>query len=256
MNPALYVAWRSGGDTDGRWGPIGRLEYDQDTYVFSYTKGAQRLSGFKPLVGMPDLHATYQSAELFPIFANRLLSRSRREYDAYLRWSGFDPDQPPDPISILGVTEGRRQTDAIELFPCPLPDGEGCYLNKFFVHGVRWMPDTAIACIGQLRPGDVLGLMPDFSNPHDPNAVALRTMTDKERYLIGYVPRYLAHDVRSLLRECDPEFITVIVERVNPDAPLQHRLLCRMRACWPEGFQPCRDEAFDPIDARDPAVAA
>ena len=133
------------------------------------------------------------------------------------------------------------------MFPCPLPDGDGSFLNKFFLHGVRWMPDSAIKCIGQLQPGDVLGLMPDYSNVHDRNAVALRTLSRKARYLIGYVPRYLAHDVRSLLNECDPEFLKVVVERVNADAPLQHRLLCRMRSCWPEGFRPCRGEAFQPI---------
>ena len=118
------------------------------------------------------------------------------------------------------------------------------------------MPEAAIKCIGQLQPGDELGLMPDYANKHDSNAVALRTMTRDARYLVGYVPRYLAHDVRSLLSACDPELLTVTVERVNADAPLQHRLLCRMRSCWPDGFRPCRGEAFQPISTslqREPA---
>ena len=42
----------------------------------------------------------------------------------------------PTPIVVLGVTEGIRQTDAIEVFPCPVPDAEGCYFNKFFLHGI------------------------------------------------------------------------------------------------------------------------
>jgi hypothetical protein len=61
--------------------------------------------------------------------------------------------------------------------------------------------------------------------------------------LIGHVPRYLAFDIGS----CEPDFIEVTVERVNPDAPLQHRLLCRMNACWPEGFRPCSGEDYLPL---------
>ena len=90
--------------------------------------------------------------------------------------------------------------------------------------------------------------MADFFNESDPQAVALRT-SKGERLMIGYVPRYLARDVWKLLGKCDPEFIKVVVERINKDAPLQQRLLCRMNACWPEDFLPCDDEAFRPIPA-------
>ena len=34
-----------------------------------------------------------------------------------------------------------------------------------------------------------------------------------------------------------------------PDAPMQNRVLCRMHACWPDGFQPCRGNDFLPIPA-------
>jgi len=61
------------------------------------------------------------------------------------------------------------------------------------------------------------------------------------------VPRYLARDVWQIAGGCDPDFINVTVARVNRDAPLQQRLLCKMRACWPDGFVPCSDEDFQPI---------
>ncbi len=57
---------------------------------------------------MRQLDQIYESEALFPLFANRLLSASRPEYEAYLRWSGFNADDPPDPILVLGVTEGIR----------------------------------------------------------------------------------------------------------------------------------------------------
>jgi hypothetical protein len=72
--------------------------------------------------------------------------------------------------------------------------------------------------------------------------------------MLGYVPRYLAQDVWKLFQECHPDFIRVFVHRVNNDAPLQQRLLCRMHACWPTGFEPCRGEEFQPIPAGIPAL--
>jgi hypothetical protein len=196
---------------------------------------------------MSDLERVYESETLLPLFANRLLSRSRPEYEAYLRWGGFDPNNPPDPISILGVTEGIRQTDSVEVFPCPAPDAEGCFVSKFFLHGIRWCPPAALERIERLKPSERLCLMPDPMNEFDPNAVAVRTSDHKDRFLIGYVPRYLAQDVYRLFAECAVQVMELVVERVNRDAPLQQRVLCRMHACWPEGFQPCSDRAFHAI---------
>jgi hypothetical protein len=241
---ALFVAWRPEVPADAGWRPVGRLEYDGHLYRFFYTRGARR-PGFRPFPQMERLDQMYESQELFPLFRNRLLSESRPEYEDYLRWGGFDPGNRPEPIVVLGVTEGIRQTDAVEVFPCPAPDADGCYLNKFFLHGIRWLPPAAMARIGQLREGEALKLLPDLQNSHDPYAVAVRT--EEERFLIGYVPRYLAHEVCQLVQQCGIDFVHVSVERVNRDAPLQNRLLCRMQACWPADFQPCSGEDFLPI---------
>jgi hypothetical protein len=254
VNPSLFVAWRGGEQDSGRWGPVGRLEHIADGYRFMYTRGARSLQGFVPFPEMEELDVVYESDALFPIFANRLLSPSRPEYEAFLTWGGFDPDNPPDPIALLGVTEGMRATDSLEVFPCPLPDADGCFINKFFLHGVRWF-SSALPRIATLKPGDSLGLMLDISNRHDPLAVAVRTCDVHDRFMIGYVPRYLARDVGELCARCDPDFIQLKVERVNPSAPLQQRVLCRMKACWPQEFRPCRGEEFQPIVAELAAVA-
>jgi hypothetical protein len=249
---ALLVASRSADPAMGGWSPIGRLEFENGTYRFVYTKGARTARGFTPFSGMERLEEVYESDDLFPIFKNRLLPKSRPEHEAYLRWSGFDPASQPDPIAILGVTEGIRRTDMIELFPCPVPDEHGCYRNKFFLHGLRYMPDAARERVLALQQDEPLLPMLDIHNPADPNAVALRT-TKGDQMMIGYMPRYLAHDAWKIFRECDRDFIDVFVHRVNRDAPLQQRLLCRMQSCWPEGFQPCSSEAFQPIPQTEPA---
>src|SRR5580692_3497341 len=173
MANALLVAWRSGTPERG-WEPVGRLDHDGGVYRFVYTHGARLLADFHPFSQMENLEEIYKSEELFPVFANRLLSKIRPEYEAYLKWGGFDPDNPPDPISILGVTEGQRQTDSIEMFPCPTPDSSGAYVNKFFIHGLRHMPVPAQERVSQLESGEELYLMPDFFNKSDPQAVALR----------------------------------------------------------------------------------
>jgi hypothetical protein len=247
MSNALFVAWRSGDASHGSWGPVGRLEFDGRVFRFWYTQGARTQPGFRPFAGMSDLNQVYEAETLFPVFANRLLSPSRPEYEAFLVWGGFDPNNPPDPIALLSVTEGIRQTDSIEVFPCPVPDAGGCYVNKFFLHGVRWMPAAALERISKLQPGERLYLMVDFSNEYDPNAMAVRTSDRRDRFMIGYVPRYLAHDVRQLCAMCEPNFIRLFAERVNRDAPLQQRVLSRMQACWPAGFEPCSGPDYEPI---------
>jgi hypothetical protein len=250
---ALFVASRTSQPGSKSWGPVGRLDYDGAVYRFVYTEGAKKLRahGFYPFYGMEDLDKVYESFDLFPVFQNRLLTKSRPEYNDYLQWSDFDPSDLPDPISILGVTEGIRQTDWIELFPCPRPNEEGNYLNKFFLHGLHLMPSSAKEQVNQLQAGDELNHRLENDNPADNYAVALYDADSSER--IGYVPRYLAREVRRLVGGCltcpDDIGVKITVKRVNLNAPLQQRVLCQMEACWPEGFTPCSDADFEPIPA-------
>lgn len=242
----LFVAWKAKDSPTGTgpvWGPVGRLGFDDGVYRFYYTKGAQSVRDFQPFDGMKDLHQVYESDSLFPLFANRLLPQSRPEFRDYLTWSGFNPDDPPEPLVLLGRTGGSKQTDSVELFPCPVPDSHGCYINLFFAHGVRYHLPNAGPELAQLQVGDELELRPQPLNPGDANAVAIFSHATP----LGYVPRYLAADVKRLMDECPEQEVRMIVQRVNHDAPIQQRLLCRLQACWPAGFQPCEGETFQPI---------
>jgi hypothetical protein len=247
---ALFVACSPGKPEHSGWRPVGRLMHDGQLYRFCYTGGARK-PGFRLFRGMENLDQVYESEDLFPLFANRLLSESRPEYEAYLRWTGLDVSNPPDPIVMLGITEGIRQTDAVEVFPCPVRDALGCYINRFFLHGIQWLPPAAVQRIGSLIAGERLRITLDVQNEYDPQAVAVRT--EPEPTLIGYVPRYLARDVWRLVERCGVQSIELEVVRVNRDAPVQNRLLCLMRSCWPAGFEPCSGEDFVPIPADVPA---
>lgn len=247
----LFLAWQ---DPGGRsWFPIGRLSINRSRYLFVYTKGAemaQRESGFRPLASFPSLREAYESDELFAMFANRLPSRSRPEYEHFVGW--LHTEDKDDDIALLARSGGRRQTDAFEMFPCPEPDEDGLYHFQFFAHGLRHLSPDSIKRIEALRTGEQLLLMQDFQNHYDPSALVLRTNDTNEtfpgdRYFVGFMPRYLQEDLYQVLQDC-VEAPMVSVERINqPPAPLQFRLLCSLTSCWPEQFRPCAGESFEPI---------
>lgn len=256
MSNPLFVAWRSGDESQGYWCPVGRLEHVEGVYRFVYTRGAQKRLGFRGFTGMDDLNEVYESESLFPLFSNRLLGRSRPEYDAFLRWGGFPSGADPDPIAILAVTEGVRQTDSLEVFPCPAPDGDGRLNHVFFLHGIRWLSAEGRARVDELHSGDRLELSCEPGNPHDRDAVAVLTAETPDGVKIGYVPRYLARDASTLLARIGSEDVHIQVDRINRDAPLQFRVLCRIQAQWPEGFRPCSGDEFESIVDVSARVAA
>ncbi len=245
MMNSLFVAWHTNQEP-AVWGPVGRLSFANGSFQFCYTQGAKSLPGFAPFDGMSDITEVYESESLFPLFENRLLPKSRPEFRSYLEWSGFNPDEPPEPLLLLGRTEGRKQTDAVELFPQPVPDSHGCYINFFFVHGVRYHLPNAGPVLEALHIGDRLELRRQPLNPGDMNAVAIFAHGTP----LGYVPRYLAGDITRLIDECPEREVRLTVHRVNVDAPMQQRLLCRLNACWPDGFHPCEGEMFQTIVAQ------
>lgn len=237
----LYLAWQ---DPQSRqWLPVGKLSVERGIYRFVYTKGVTLSKNFVPLGFMQDLHEVYRSRDMFPLFANRLISKKRPEYQDFLRWLDLREDEA-DPLVLLARTEGVRETDSLTVFPCPEPDPEGRYLVHFFSHGLRHLPEEARVRINALRDSEKLYLMPDPQNPHDGYAMALRT--DDPATIVGYCPRYISRDFVEIL-DNNPDSVDVRVKRVNADAPIQLRLLCTLTADWPENFKPCSSEFYHEI---------
>jgi hypothetical protein len=192
---------------------------------------------------MNDLYAKYYSKTLFPLFANRILSESRPEYSQYLSWMGLRSGEAK-PLEILARTGGSRATDSLQLYLCPDQNPEGNYEGYFFCHGIAHMPEGVWNYVLTLKQGAILFPMFDVLNAYDPNAVALRTADPAT--MIGYVPRYLARDVAQLATLARKSF-EARIERVNSEAPIQYRLLCRLTAEWPRGFRACSDPVFEPL---------
>jgi len=237
---AVYIAWQY---PDSRsWAPVGRLTRDDSLYKFVYTRGAEDAGKkFQPFGRMQDLHVAYQSDELFPLFANRVLPKSRPEYGEYLEWLGLSK-QSHDVMDELSRTGGLRATDSLELFPCPEPDANKNYETYFFSRGLRHMYADNQERARQLKPGENLYLMRDLQNKFD--SMALLVRTGDPISLVGYAPQYYSSEFTQLLKSVGEQDVKVSVERVNPDAPIQYRVLCKLSSPWPANFSPCSERSY------------
>jgi HIRAN domain len=241
----LFLAWQD--NASRTWFPIGKLTYDGQRYYFGYIQGAlqaQEKANFKPLMAFPGLHETYTSIELFWPFANRLLNRSRPEYPEFIEWLNLDPNGNPDsidPITLLGLSGGKRVTDSLEVFPMPQRNNAGEYQIHFFTNGLRHYPPSAQQWAAECVAGEPLMLVHDLQNEHDPNALMLRTV---DRHIVGFCPRYLVKDFLQLIDK-QPQAVKVVVEKVNSaPTPLQFRLLCKLTAQWRQNFQPFSSDEY------------
>lgn len=219
---SVYVAWQAPDTRD--WHVVGNLQERNSGYVFKYTKGALKSSKFTKFSGMTDVRETYVSEELFPLFKNRLLSPRRPEYPRFIKWLGFE-DESVNPIDILARSGGLRSTDQLQIFKKIEVDGSGKFEHYFFLHGLSYLNSMANDRVSELQPGQILRLCLDPQNDYDDNAVVVRA--DKPAEIVGYCPRYLCNDIKSMLLD-DPKSLTLTVERISDDAPHNYRLLCKL----------------------------
>lgn len=224
----LYIAWQ---DPQTRfWHTVGRLTKEQDAYCFVYTQGAKTSPRFNYLGRMLDLKKRYYSRELFPLFANRILNKSRAEYPDYVRWLALNYEIKQEPMQLLARSGGKRATDELCVYPYPEHNEQGQYVLYFLSHGLRYLDPETLHRIENLQEGECLTLRHENNN-HD--EFALLVETQHEPIKVGYCPRYLNRDLKIIL---DNTGIELSVERLNHDAPLQFRLLCKAVFNLPVGF--------------------
>lgn len=238
----LFLAWQA--PADRAWFPIGRLDADTDhsRYRFCYTQGAinARREGFHPMVSFPELHQSYEASELFPMFRNRVLGQQRRGYSHYLESLALDR---PDPIEILSVTGGERQTDSFEVFPKIEKQEDDSFACRFFIHGLRHVSQAAQDRAFQLMTGESLGVSLELNNPKYGLAIQL---TSRDYEFIGWTPRYIVGDLLQAMARTHN--VTAKVIRVNPDGiPINRRVLVEMRGFLPHDFEPMVGGDFVPI---------
>ncbi|NOI76201.1 restriction endonuclease [Vibrio coralliilyticus] len=218
----IYLAWQSPDTRD--WYVVGQLTQSQSEFTFKYTKGAEKSDKFIPFSGMEQLSKTYVSKELFPLFKNRLLSERRPEYPRFIKWLALD-DSDISPLSILARSGGLRGTDQLQTFQKIDLNEDGTFNHYFFVHGLSHLQQDARDRVDTLTIGEKLYLCIDCQNDYDSHAVLIRA--DKPNQIVGYCPRYLARDIRTLLLE-ESNRIELSVEALTSDAPSNYKLMCKL----------------------------
>lgn len=177
-----------------RYDALGFLSQDEKyRYHFAYLRSAVAQPGFRPLPGLVDPFRKYESAYLFPIFAERVMSSRRPDVRTSLDALGLGLDAAP--MEVLARSGGRRVGDTIELVPAPDRGPDGSISVDFLVHGVRHMPPAAQSRITDLQAGDVLRMVPEPNNPVDERALLV---TDRGQVPLGYVPNPLLEVIHSI----------------------------------------------------------
>jgi hypothetical protein len=241
----LYLAWQG---PDRKWFPVGRLDADltDNRFQFGYTKGAlsaEQAVGFKPLLAFPDFERSYESSELFPLFKNRVIDSTRKNFAEYLESLGLEDN---DPIAILAVTGGERRTDSLEVFPRIVKDAEGSFKCRFFLHGLRHMNEEARQRAMSLKPGEQLGVSIELTNPATRVGIQLTT---SDYHFLGWTPHYLIADLIGATS--DVNVIGAKVVRVNmDDAPLNRRVLIEFSGKLPDEVVPMSQPDFQLISPK------
>jgi len=241
MIKELILAWQN--PLNREWLPVGRLQYKNNKYIFLYTYGASKTKNFMPFGRMTHLDNSYESDDLFPIFKNRLLPKSRPEYDNYSNWLDLEQTKI-SPFEELARTGGIRATDSLQLFPVPQKKN-GAYEVFFFSHGIRHLPSHCMERVNHLNQGNKLYLMKDIQNKADVFALALKT--DDPPEIVGYCPKFFVQDFGKLIDKNGSDSVEVIVVKVNINSPFRFKLLCKFHTPWPTDFIPFEDEIFQPI---------
>lgn len=242
----LFLAWQAP-DPLRAWFPIGRLDAapEESYYRFRYTGGAlsaEREVGMEPLLAFPDFRGRYESPELFPLFKNRVLSPSRKDFAEYLGWLDLDPAHS-DPIAMLAVTGGERTTDNLEVFPKVEKDAAGNFKVRFFLHGMRHVSAPAKERGNLLSDGERLRVMVEMDNPVTRLALALHT---DDYQMVGWAPRYLVRDLMQTVSE-SPMLSAHVVKVNEGPAPLNRRVLVEMTGHANEDFDPMTTPDFRPL---------
>lgn len=241
MNRDLYVAWQD--QASRAWHTIARLRRVGEDYEFLFTRGVRELNSIPLDLFRMDVNKRYRSAELIPLFRNRLLSRSRTDFSKVAKWLNLSGTEGEfESLSKFGLIPG---TDSILIYPSPQIESQ-TYSLEFFVHGIRHMhPDMISHCDGLMEGSKLLPLL-DVQNHMDASAVAFRCENDFR--LIGYLPTFYAGDAHAILaNQTLAKSARITVIRNNKDAPVQLRLLCRFEATVVENFQSLNSEAHRPL---------
>lgn len=234
----FVVLWQDA--TTRRFMRVGTLSRRAGQYEFRYA--TPRPASFPGFTSFPEMDRQYRSSNLFPLFANRVMTSRRDGYVDYLNSLGLDGDasRPADPFEVLARTWGSRQTDRVVVIPLPRPAADGLLSCIIPVHGFRHVDPRGQRLSG-LRAGNPLTLERELENPASARAILVEPMGHHGReQALGYVPDELTPMIHELWRQEAP--MQVRVEHINRpgESPVadRFRVLVRLDAICDPGSDP------------------
>jgi hypothetical protein len=216
---------------------VGFLSVSDGRYRFAYLRRFADDPANRPIPGFPHFDRRYESDDLFPIFAERIMSPRRPDRPIVLGALGLALEA--EPFEVLARSGGRRVGDTIELVPVPDPQPDGFTAVDYFVHGVRHMEAAAQRRIDALGVGDPLRLERDPQNPMNARAV---NVMDGVEFHLGYVPD-------PLLDLIDPigEPQTEVLRTNAADLGFHFRLLVRTSGTLRPGAAPFEGPEWETV---------
>jgi hypothetical protein len=199
--------------------------------------------GFSSLLSFPDRYKVYQAAELFPLFQNRVISPSRPEYASLLEVLSMDPSAA-EPLELLALSGGKRQTDNLEVFPEVRANSSGWVNMRFFLHGWRHLPPAARSRVEQLSKGDALQVALECNNPATGYAVQVQS---HDYFILGWGPRYLLSGLCSCLMTPHRPIKCQVAGKNEGKEIGQWKLLVELAAFVEPGMSMMSGEDYEPL---------
>lgn len=215
MCNTLWLIWKQ--PLNRRRYKIGILSFVDNEYTFEYTNpelfDAQK-DGFSYFPGFPDVNKVYRNIELFPNINTRLPNPKRPDYLNILK--SYDLNIESSKMDILTNTRGRLITDTFE-FVKPFNTDE----IEFDVAGTRHYNDIN-DCKNIIKENDNLRLELDLTNSHDDNAISVFFDYDNKSYMLGYVPRYYAKELKPIFNDVN---YTAVVRKLRTDTSIKDEII-------------------------------
>lgn len=242
----LFVIWKADRHL-GEHIPVACLRLVNNQFRLFYVAGVRRALdlGFEPFAEFQELDREYSSEELFPLFANRVMSAKRKDYAEFI--SGLSLEHSESPLfvfDLLDRTGGRTATDRYRLFLEPEIGADDAFAFRFFVAGQSRERHAASQGIwNSLRPETDLKLRTEPENKFSSTAVQICHGDTS----LGYVPDYFASEIIHPLLLNENGDVQCKLVRVNPGAAPQERILVEVRGIWKVRQRPFQTGDFASI---------
>ena len=246
----LFLAWHPPQVSHVQTQPvtIGRLDYDGTNYTFQYTAGIEETNApFAGVVEFPNRSTTYSSKSLFPLFANRLMSPSRKDFPESLEKLGLPKGATP--MTILGRSAGRKATDRFRVFPYPERTSEG-FRAQFFLENSKSNAEMAVVPDkhAMLFHSNDFGLSMTGSQSD-------MTVQSSNGISMGQIPGYYAREFRSLLKSQHRLDFEILQVNAPSNRWAPNVVLVEVTGQWPEEWTPFESGEYEPLAAKVSPVA-